>query len=165
MKENDLTIGKVARLTAAGIETIRFYERQGLIPAPPRRDSGYRQYPSATIERVRFIKRAKDLGFTLAEIKELLDLSVGPKATCAAVKRKADEKINEVDAKITDLKRIKRALSRLTAQCRGKGPISECPILENLKSKESKGGVATAQPLPAGALPATRERCAPRRKS
>ena len=104
MKEEIFTIGKVARLTAVGIETIRFYEREGLIPEPPRRESGYRQYPPATIDRVHFIKRAKDLGFTLAEIKELLDLSVGPKTTCADVKRTAMEKMKEVDTKISDLK-------------------------------------------------------------
>lgn len=138
MKEENLTIGKVARLTEVGIETLRFYEREGLIPEPPRRDSGYRQYPPATIDRVRFIKRAKDLGFTLAEIKELLNLSVGPKTTCADVKRKTDEKIKEVDTKIADLKRIKRALNRLTDQCRGKGPVSKCPILENLESERRK---------------------------
>lgn len=138
MKEEIFTIGKVARLTEVGIETIRFYEREGLIPEPPRRDSGYRQYPPATIDRVHFIKRAKDLGFTLGEIKELLDLSVGPKTTCADVKRKAAEKIKEVDAKIAGLKRIRKALNRLTDQCRGKGPVSECPILENLKSEGRK---------------------------
>lgn len=135
MKKEYLTIGKVARLTEMGIETIRFYEREGLIPKPPRRDSGYRQYPPTVIERVRFIKRAKDLGFTLAEIKDLLNLSVSQGTTCAGVKRKAVEKIKEVDAKILDLKRIRKALNRLTDQCRGKGPVSECPILENLESK------------------------------
>lgn len=135
MKEEHFTIGKVAGFTGVGIETIRFYEREGLIPEPPRRDSGYRQYPLTTINRVRFIKRAKDLGFTLAEIKELLSLSVGPKTTCAFVKQKALEKMKEVDAKLSDLKRIRKALNRLTDQCRGKGPVSECPILENLESE------------------------------
>lgn len=81
MKEEIFTIGKVARMSGVGIETIRFYEREGLIPEPPRRDSGYRQYPPATIERVHFVKRAKDLGFTLAEIKELLNLSVNQGTT------------------------------------------------------------------------------------
>ncbi|MBI4280591.1 MerR family DNA-binding protein [Candidatus Uhrbacteria bacterium] len=138
MKEERCTIGKVARASGVGIETIRFYEREGLIPEPPRLDSGYRQYPPTTIDRVRFIKRAKDLGFTLAEIKELLSLSVGPKTTCADVKRKAQEKIKEVDTKIADLKRIRQALNRLTDQCRGKGPASECPILENLELKGRK---------------------------
>lgn len=138
MKEETLTIGKVASMSGVGIETVRFYEREGLIPKPPRRDLGYRQYPPATIERIRFVKRAQDLGFTLAEIKELLNLSVGPKTTCADVKRKAVEKIEEVDAKISDLKRIRKALNRLTDQCRGKGPASECPILENLESRGGK---------------------------
>lgn len=134
MNEKSYTIGKVAQRSGVGIETLRFYEREGLIPEPPRRESGYRQYPAATIDRVRFIKQAKELGFTLAEIRELLDLSMGPKTTCADVKRKTLEKIKEIDAKISDLKRIKRALNRLTNQCRGKGPVSECPILENLES-------------------------------
>lgn len=137
MKETPFTIGKVASVSGVGIETIRFYEREGLIPEPPRRESGYRQYSPAIIDRVRFIKRAKDLGFTLAEIKELLGLSVGPKTTCVDVKQKALEKMKEMDAKISDLKKIRKALKLLTGQCRGKGPVSECPILENL---ESKGG-------------------------
>lgn len=135
MKETTLTIGKVARISGVGIETIRFYEREGLIPEPPRRESGYRQYPPATIDRIHFVKRAKDLGFTLAEIRELLNLSVGRGTTCADVRRKAVEKISEVDAKISDLRRIRKALHRLTGQCRGKGPVSECPIVENLESE------------------------------
>lgn len=138
MKEKSFTIGKVARVTGVGIETIRFYEREGLIPVPPRRNSGYRQYPPATIDRVHFIKKAKGLGFTLAEIKGLLSLRVGSKTTCADVRRKAVQKIKEVDAKITDLKRIKQALNRLTNQCRGKAQTGECPILENLESKGGK---------------------------
>ncbi|MBI2337161.1 MAG: heavy metal-responsive transcriptional regulator [Deltaproteobacteria bacterium] len=138
MKVGHFTIGKVASMTGVGVETLRFYEREGLIPEPPRRNSGYREYPPATVDRVRFIKQAKDLGFTLAEIKELLSLSVGPTTTCADVKRKAQEKIKEVDAKIADLKRIRQALNQLTNQCRGKGPVSECPILENLQSKGRK---------------------------
>lgn len=138
MNETVFMIGKVAQLSEVGIETIRFYEREGLIPAPPRRASGYRQYPFATIHRVRFIKRAKALGFTLAEIKELLGLSVGPKTTCTEVKRRALDKVREVDAKIADLRKIKAALTRLTDQCRGKGPASACPILENLATKERR---------------------------
>ena len=138
MKDEHFTIGKVARLTEVGTETLRFYEREGLIPEPPRRDSGYRQYPPATIDRVHFIKRAKDLGFTLAEIKELLGLSIGPKTTCADVKRKAVKKMKEVEAKIAELKRIEQALMKLSSQCKGEGPVSECPILDNLESKGGK---------------------------
>ena len=132
MKAESFTIGKVAGLTGVGIETLRFYEREGLIPEPPRRGSGYREYPPVIVDRIHFIKRAKDLGFTLAEIRELLSLSVGPKSTCADVKKKAEEKINEVEVKIADLQRIQKALQILVEQCRSKGPISECPILENL---------------------------------
>lgn len=135
MKEEYFTIGKVARLTDVGIETIRFYEREGLIPEPPRRESGYRQYPRVTIDRILFIKRAKDLGFTLAEINELLSLRVGSGTTCADVKRKADQKIEDVKTKIKSLKRIQKALEKLTHQCRGKGSVSECPILEALETK------------------------------
>src|SRR3989338_7084100 len=110
MKAESFTIGKVAGLTGVGIETLRFYEREGLIPEPPRRGSGYREYPPVIVDRIHFIKRAKDLGFTLAEIRELLSLSVGPKSTCADVKKKAEEKITEVEVKIADLKRIQKAL-------------------------------------------------------
>ena len=84
-----LTIGKVAKQADIGIETIRFYEREGLIEDPPRRASGYRQYPSDTVDRVRFIKRAKELGFSLKEIKELLYLSVDPGTTCTQVQQRS----------------------------------------------------------------------------
>lgn len=138
MKDEVFTIGKVAQMSGMGIETIRFYEREGLIPKPPRRPSGYRQYSPAIIDRVLFIKKAKDLGFTLAEIRELLGLSVGPDTSCSDVKKKADEKIKEIDAKISELKRIRKALNQLAEQCRGKGPVSECPILENLGTERRK---------------------------
>lgn len=133
-----MTIGKVSRLIGVGIETIRFYEREGLIPKPPRSASGYRHYASDTIDKLHFIKKAKGLGFTLVEIKELLFLQVNSKTTCADVKRKATKKIKEVEDKITDLKRIKRALVKVTDQCRGSGPGSECPILENLESRRRR---------------------------
>lgn len=138
MREETFTIGKVARLGGVGVETVRFYEREGLIPEPPRRASGYRQYSPAMIDRIRFIRKAKALGFTLGEIKELLNLSVAPKMTCANVKRKALEKIKEVDAKIDHLKQIKKSLNRLMKQCRDNEPVSECPILENLESGRRK---------------------------
>ena len=80
-----ITIGKVAKGAAVGVETVRFYEREGLIERPPRRDSGYRAYPAGTVDRVRFIKRAKELGFSLKEIKELMALRIAPGATCGQV--------------------------------------------------------------------------------
>lgn len=129
------TIGQVAKQTDLGIETIRFYERQGLVDDPPRRESGYRQYPPNIIKRLFFIKRAKELGFSLKEIAELLSLRVDPDTTCPDVRRRAEAKIDDVETKIRELHRIKRALAKLAASCRGKGPTSECPILDALEQK------------------------------
>lgn len=130
--QNALTIGEVAKSAAVGVETIRFYEREGLIAEPPRRPSGYRQYPPDTVRRVQFIRRAKALGFTLDEIRELLSLRVAPHTTCADVRALARAKVDEVDEKIAELQRIKGAIQRLARTCRGKGPTSECPILDML---------------------------------
>ncbi|MFC1523263.1 MerR family transcriptional regulator [Thermodesulfobacteriota bacterium] len=129
---NGLTIGKVAKQAGVGIETIRFYERQGLIEPPPRTASGYRIYPQDCIARLHFIKRAKDLGFSLKEIKELLVLHSDPHATKADIKQKTLLKIENVKQKITDLTRIQAALEHLAGTCNGHGPISDCPILEAL---------------------------------
>ena len=127
------TIGQLARLSGAGVETIRYYERAGLIAEPPRRPSGYRQYPQDSLGRLRFIRHAKDLGFSLKDIKELLELRVAPGTTCADIRERAEEKISEVRAKRETLRRIERALTKLTAACRGRGPTSDCPILDALE--------------------------------
>ena len=127
-----LAIGQVARRAGVGIETVRFYERQGLIEEPERRASGYRQYGEETVGRLRFIRRAKELGFTLKEIKELLALRVDPSTTCADVKSRAEAKIEDVQERIQSLQRIKRALKKLASACSGRGPISKCPILDAL---------------------------------
>lgn len=129
-----MTIGKVARLAEVGVETVRFYERQGLIQKPPRRESGYRQYPEETIQRIRFIKRAKDLGFTLREIKELLALRIEPETTCEDVRLRAEAKIGDIEEKIRRLSRMKEALTKLTLACGGRGPVSRCPILEAMEN-------------------------------
>lgn len=132
-----LTVGQVARKAGVGVETLRFYERQGLLEEPARKASGYRQYPADVVERLRFIRRAKELGFSLKEIKELLALRVDPETTCGEVKRRAQAKIADVEEKIQVLQRIKTALVKLTALCRGQGPISACPILDAFdKEKE-----------------------------
>lgn len=131
-----LTIGKVARRAGVGVETVRFYEREGLIEEPPRRESGYRQYPKETISRLRFIKRAKELGFTLKEIKELLALRIAPETTCEDIRRRAEAKIGDIEAKIRTLKRMKEALMKLTVACSGRRPVSECPILEAIEDDE-----------------------------
>ena len=133
-----LTIGQVARQAGIGVETVRFYEREGLLQEPSRRASGYRQYPEDVVARLRFIRRAKELGFSLKEIKELLALRVDPTTTCWEVKEQAEAKITDIDGKIASLLRMKRALVKLTATCRGQGPTSECPILDAL-DKEAEG--------------------------
>lgn len=124
-----LTIGQVAKRGEVNIETVRYYERQGLIPSPPRRESGYRQYPEETVARVRFIKRAQELGFSLKEIAELLSLRVGPGTTCGDVKRLADGKIMEIEGKIQTLERMRDALARLVETCEESRQAEECPIL------------------------------------
>jgi MerR family mercuric resistance operon transcriptional regulator len=131
-----LTIGQVARQAGIGIETVRFYERQGLLEEPARKESGYRQYQEDVVARLRFIKRAKELGFTLKEIGELLALRLDPQTTCAEVRGRAKAKIDDIEAKIRDLQRMRQALDKLVASCRGRGPITACPILDALDNKQ-----------------------------
>ena len=133
-----LTIGRLAKQVGIGIETIRFYERQGLIEPPPRTESNYRLYPTEEAARLRFIKRAKNLGFTLSEIKELLFIRHDPNATKADIKNRTLNKIEDVKQKISDLTRIKMALEHLASSCDGHGPLEECPILEALDSDDAK---------------------------
>jgi len=131
-----LTIGQVAKRSGIGIETVRFYERKGLVEEPPRTDSGYRQYPEDVVARIQFIRRAKELGFKLKEISELLSLRVDPDTTCSDVRKQTELKIADVKEKIRVLQGIKTALKKLAASCVGTGPTSECPILEALDGQE-----------------------------
>ncbi len=131
-----LTIGRVARSAGFAIETVRYYEREGLLEKPARTAAGYRHYTADAVARLRFIRQAKELGFSLAEIKELLSLRMRPDTTCADIRKRAREKIVAVDRKIEDLQRIRQALERLAAACKGTGPTSECPILEALETRE-----------------------------
>lgn len=131
------TIGIIAKQAGVGIETIRFYERKGLIDNPPRRLSGYRQYPEETIDRLRFIRKAKELGFTLNEISELLELSTDASAKCSDVKDRAKAKIQDIGQKIQALSKMKNALSAITSYCDGQGSICTCPIIDAL-AKESE---------------------------
>lgn len=132
----EMTIGKVARSAGLGIDTVRFYEREGLIEKPARSASGYRHYRPDVIARLRFIRQAKDLGFSLHEIKELLSLRVTPGKSCADVKARAEAKIADVDQRIAQLYRMKGALAKLATACSGRGPTSECPILEAMEAHE-----------------------------
>lgn len=128
--EESLTIGKVAKLAGVGIETIRFYEREGIIEEPARRASGYREYELEIVTRLHFIKRAQELGFSLKEISQLLKLQTTSKQTCAEVKRRAEAKLGEIEAKIRDLKRMQKVLRQVTVACVASKPIEDCPILK-----------------------------------
>ncbi len=128
-----LTTGQLAKRAGVNIETIRYYERRGIIPEPRRKASGYRLYPSNTVTRVRFIKHAKELGFSLKEINELLTLRLDENTPCSEVKSRAEDKISDIKEKIKSLQRMKKALVNLTKECSGRGPVSECPILEALE--------------------------------
>jgi MerR family mercuric resistance operon transcriptional regulator len=132
---NTLTIGQVARQAGVAVDTVRFYERRGLLKEPARKESGYRQYTEDVVDRLRFIRRAKDLGFSLKEIAELLALRVDATTTCAEVKDLAAAKIADIEAKIRSLGRVKAALRKVANRCRGCGPTSECPILEALEEE------------------------------
>ena len=131
-----LKIGEVAQRGGVNLQTIRYYERERLLPEPPRRESGYRMFPETTVRRVRFIKRAQQLGFTLAEIRELLSLRLNHNHGSADIRTLAQTKISDIDAKIHTLQAMKKALAHLTSQCSGRGPASECPILESIDSDE-----------------------------
>ena len=133
-----LTIGQLAQRAGVGVETIRFYEREGLIAEPPRRPSGYRDYSPEAVTRIVFIRRAKDLGFSLKQISELLALRVRPRRNCTLVKRNADMKIADIDTKIAGLRRMRRALLELTKACDKRTPTTECPILASLDSSRAR---------------------------
>lgn len=131
-----LTIGKVAERSGVKIDTLRYYERQGVIALPERTGSNYRVYEEDTVLRVRFVKRAQELGFSLAEIKELLDLRVSENASCADVRDQALAKVADLEEKIRSLQAMRRVLSKLADECVGKGvPLSACPILDALDEK------------------------------
>jgi Hg(II)-responsive transcriptional regulator len=135
-----MTRGDVAEKADVNPETLRYYEREELIPKPRRSDGGIRLYDESYVERLRFIRRAKELGFTLAEIKGLLELRVEEGATCRDVKARAETKIEEVEARIRDLRRIRDALSQLADSCdREDKPTSECPILDALDADRPLG--------------------------
>ena len=128
-----LTIGQVASAADVNVQTIRYYERRGLIRTPRRTASGYRQYTDDAVARLRFIKHAQELGFSLQEVQELLALSVRHGAACDAIERKTRQKIDVVEQRIRDLQRMKRTLERLAAACALRRPTAECPILEVLE--------------------------------
>lgn len=127
------SIGQVARLSGVGVETVRFYEREGLLEEPARRASGYRQYSQDAVTQIRFIKRAQQLGFSLKEIQELLTLRVDGQTSCEQVKERAAAKLAEVEQKMGELQRMRQALLQVASLCAGEGPKSRCPMLDALE--------------------------------
>ncbi len=131
-----MKIGEVAKAAGIGIDAVRFYERQGLIPEPARRPSGYRMYSPDVVLSLRFIRRAKELGFSLKEISELLSLETAAEATAADVKTLAEAKLADMEERIRALQRMRRALKKAVGDCSGKGPTSGCSILRSLADEK-----------------------------
>ncbi len=126
-----ITRGELAKRCDINFETVRYYERQGLIAIPARNASNYRVYDEETVRRIRFIKRAQEVGFTLKEIQDLLALRVRRGARCSDVVARADAKIADIDARIRSLGAMRRSLVALAKQCEGgDASISKCPILD-----------------------------------
>jgi len=147
----DLTIGEAARQAGVGVETIRFYERRGLIEQPLKpRDSSFRIYSAEQLKRIKFIREAQRLGFSLKEIHELLALRADPNADCSMVQQQAVAKLGEVRAKIDQLHRIGSALEALIAVCPGCGSLEVCSILDTLveRSRHPAPRIGTEDPLP-----------------
>ncbi len=139
----ELKIGQLAKQVGVNIETIRYYERLNLLGPTSRLPSGYRLYNRDSQRRLRFIKNAQALGFTLHEIEELLDLRVSSKARCGDIQRKAEEKLKQVEAKVSDLQALARALRCLIRTCRAGQPTGHCPILASLEKEDKIANRAT----------------------
>lgn len=125
------SIGTLSTQTGCNIETIRYYEREGLMPDPPRTDGGHRLYEEEHVKRLTFIRRSRELGFTLDEVRGLLRLVDGGHYTCAEVRTLTLEHLEEIRRKTTDLKRLGKVLKEMAAQCTG-DEVPECPIIEAL---------------------------------
>ncbi|MFB6345644.1 MAG: MerR family transcriptional regulator [bacterium] len=139
-----LTTGQVAEDAGVNNDTVRYYEQRGLIEEPPRTDGGYRQFPPETVRRIKFIKRAQTLGFTLAEIDDLLELADG-KGSAADILEKTETKIEEIEEKIEHLKTLRESLTDLAEACPGEGPLSKCNILESLSPPVDSGNDDTTR--------------------
>ena len=131
-----MTIGKLSKMAGVTNDTVRFYERYGLIDPVGRSESNYRLYREKDVDRLRFIKRTKNLGFALNEIKDLLALSQDPKATKADIKARIDKKAVNIKQRIHDLSKILLALEHLGDSCDGHGSVKECPLLKSLTDDE-----------------------------
>lgn len=148
-----MTIGALARAAEVGVETVRFYEREGLLAQPRRPGRGFRHYTSEAVSQVRFIRRAKTLGFTLDEIRELLALRSKPGTPCTAVREQARAKLSAIEDKIQELQRLREALASLADACAGDVAVRDCSILSSL---EGGSGARTTSLPPAPARAASR---------
>lgn len=135
-----MKIGEVATQSNVGIETIRYYEREGLLAEPERRPSGYRQYDQSVVSRLQFIRRTKELGFTLAEIKELLGLWFDANTRCEHVREKATRKITDIEEKIRSLQKMKRSLRKVIDECESRNAVEDCPLLDGLDDNGKESG-------------------------
>lgn len=133
MSDKRVSIGSVSAATGCNIETIRYYEKEGLLPSPDRSSGGHRLYSSAHISRLSFIRRCRTLGFSMAEIRQLLALVDGAEVSCERVKQIADDHLADVRARMADLKQMEQSLLELSARCSGTA-TPECPMLDILQA-------------------------------
>jgi MerR family mercuric resistance operon transcriptional regulator len=140
-KELDMTMlksGEISKQAGINVETLRYYEREGLLPEPERTEAGYRLYSKESVKRVQFIKRSQDLGFSLKEIKVLLTFRTNPMNTAADIKRVTQQKIDSIDKKIEALQAIRKTLSQLANCCPGGSEaVEDCPIIRCLDNPSS----------------------------
>jgi len=129
------SIGVIAKQSGISVETIRYYEKEGLLEEPERKESGYRQYKVEAIDRLTFIQQAKELGFSLKEIGELLSIRSDANTSCNDVKQLAEDKLANIESKIKMLQRMRKSLKKLVDVCPGQAPINDCPILDALDKK------------------------------
>ena len=131
------SIGQVAKQSGISVETIRYYEKKGLLKEPKRKESGYRQYKQEAIARLSFIQQAKELGFSLKEIGELLSIRSDENNLCNEVKQLAQEKLGNIESKLKMLQRMRKSLKKLVDVCPGQAPLNECPILDALEKQRT----------------------------
>jgi DNA-binding transcriptional MerR regulator len=127
-----LTIGELAKETGTKVVTVRYYEQAGLLPVPPRTAANYRAYGADHLHRLRFIRRCRDLGFTLDQVRDLLRMSSQEDQPCAEVNRISAEHLTEIERKIADLTRLAKELRRINGRCQGSGLVADCRIVEAL---------------------------------
>lgn len=128
-----ITIGQLAKAAKVNIQTVRFYERQGILKPVNRTDSGYRVYDKESLRRLNFILQAKELGFSLKEINDLLVLRVRSVQTCDRVRKKAQEKLTDIQGKISQLKKMEKTLKELVGNCKNRVVSDQCPILDKME--------------------------------